>query len=304
MGNLIRTFRRSSLSDKIFYTIVDILMLAALMMVVIPIMNVISNSISEPSAVLQGKVSIFPKGMSFDGYKAVFADNKIISGYANTILYTVSSTVLGVIVTVLCAYPLSRKDLKGRNTIMFLVTFTMLFSGGIIPNYLLIRSLNLINSRLSLILPGLINAYNIIIARTFFQSSIPDSLLEAAEIDGCGNMRFFCTIVLPLSKAILAVLALYFAVANWNAWFNAYIYLSEPKKYPLQLVLKEILLANSMAAGGDTVGGADGDKAKMDALSEVIKYASIMVSCLPIWCAYPFVQKYFVKGVMIGSIKG
>lgn len=304
MGNLIRTFRRSSLSDKIFYTIVDILMLAALMMVVIPIMNVISNSISEPSAVLQGKVSIFPKGMSFDGYKAVFADNKIISGYANTILYTVSSTVLGVIVTVLCAYPLSRKDLKGRNTIMFLVTFTMLFSGGIIPNYLLIRSLHLINSRLSLILPGLINAYNIIIARTFFQSSIPDSLLEAAEIDGCGNMRFFCTIVLPLSKAILAVLALYFAVANWNAWFNAYIYLSEPKKYPLQLVLKEILLANSMAAGGDTVGGADGDKAKMDALSEVIKYASIMVSCLPIWCAYPFVQKYFVKGVMIGSIKG
>ena len=219
-------------------------------------------------------------------------------------VYTVSSTVLGVIVTVLCAYPLSRKDLKGRNTIMFLVTFTMLFSGGIIPNYLLIRSLHLINSRLSLILPGLINAYNIIIARTFFQSSIPDSLLEAAEIDGCGNMRFFCTIVLPLSKAILAVLALYFAVANWNAWFNAYIYLSEPKKYPLQLVLKEILLANSMAAGGDTVGGADGDKAKMDALSEVIKYASIMVSCLPIWCAYPFVQKYFVKGVMIGSIKG
>ena len=304
MGNLIRTFRRSSLSDKIFYTIVDILMLAALMMVVIPIMNVISNSISEPSAVLQGKVSIFPKGLSFDGYKAVFADNKIISGYANTILYTVSSTVLGVIVTVLCAYPLSRKDLKGRNTIMFLVTFTMLFSGGIIPNYLLIRSLHLINSRLSLILPGLINAYNIIIARTFFQSSIPDSLLEAAEIDGCGNMRFFCTIVLPLSKAILAVLALYFAVANWNAWFNAYIYLSEPKKYPLQLVLKEILLANSMAAGGDTVGGADGDKSKMDALSEVIKYASIMVSCLPIWCAYPFVQKYFVKGVMIGSIKG
>ena len=304
MGNLIRTFRRSSLSDKIFYTIVDILMLAALMMVVIPIMNVISNSISEPSAVLQGKVSIFPKGLSFDGYKAVFADNKIISGYANTILYTVSSTVLGVIVTVLCAYPLSRKDLKGRNTIMFLVTFTMLFSGGIIPNYLLIRSLHLINSRLSLILPGLINAYNIIIARTFFQSSIPDSLLEAAEIDGCGNMRFFCTIVLPLSKAILAVLALYFAVANWNAWFNAYIYLSEPKKYPLQLVLKEILLANSMAAGGDTVGGADGDKAKMDALSEVIKYASIMVSCLPIWCAYPFVQKYFVQGVMIGSIKG
>ncbi len=304
MGKLIRTFRRSSFSDKIFYAIVDILMLAALMMVVIPIMNVISNSISEPSAVLQGKVSIFPKGLSFGGYKAVFADNKIISGYANTILYTVSSTVLGVIVTVLCAYPLSRKDLKGRNTIMFLVTFTMLFSGGIIPNYLLIRSLHLINSRLSLILPGLVNAYNIIIARTFFQSSIPDSLLEAAEIDGCGNIRFFCTIVLPLSKAILAVLALYFAVANWNAWFNAYIYLSEPKKYPLQLVLKEILLANSMAAGGDTVGGADGDKARMDALSEVIKYASIMVSCLPIWCAYPFVQKYFVKGVMIGSIKG
>lgn len=298
-----REFKRSSTSDKIFYSITNLIMLFALLTVVIPILNVISNSLSEPTAVLQGKVFLLPKGLSFEGYKAVFRDSKILSGYANAIFYTVAYTVLGVIVTILCAYPLSRSDLKGRNVLMFMVTFTMLFSGGIIPSYLLIRDLHLINNRWAIILPGLINAYNIIVARTFFQTSIPSELLEAAKVDGCGNTRFVVSIVLPLSKAIIAVLALYFAVAQWNAWFNAYLYLSDTQKYPLQLVLKEILLANSMAAGGESMGGGAED-AKMDALSEVIKYSAIMVSCVPIWCAYPFVQKYFMKGVMIGAIKG
>ena len=303
MKSLLKTYKRSTMSDKIFYTIVNIIMLFFLLTVLIPIVNVISNSISEPTAVLQGRVFLLPEGFSLAGYKAVFADNRIITGYANTILYTAAYTFLGVVVTILCAYPLSRPDLKGRNVLMFMVTFTMLFSGGIIPSYLLVRDLHLIDSRWSIILPGLINAYNIIVARTFFQTSIPTELLEAAKVEGCSNTKFVVSIVLPLSKAIIAVLALYFAVAQWNAWFNAYLYLSEPKKYPLQLVLKEILLANSMAAGGETFSTGAEDE-KMDALSEIIKYSAIMVSCLPIWCAYPFVQKYFMKGVMIGAIKG
>ncbi len=295
--------RMTSASDRIFFTAVDIIMFIMLMLVVLPMMNVISSSISEPSAVLQGKVFILPVGLDFSGYKAVFKDARILSGYMNTILYTSTASVLGLAVTVLAAYPLSRKDLVGRNGIMMMFTFTMLFSGGIIPTYLLIKDLGLINNRLALIIPGLVNAYNIIITRTFFQSSIPDELLEAARIDGCGNSRFLVQMVLPLSKSILAVIVLYCIVGNWNAWFSAYLYLNEPKKYPLQLVIKEILLANSNSMAGEAAGQSS-EGVKMDALSEVIKYASIMVSCIPIWCIYPFVQKYFVKGVMIGSIKG
>lgn len=288
-------------SDNVFYTITYSLMFLALAVVLLPIINVIVCSISDPNQVMQGKVMFWPKGFNLTAYKVVLTDPKIGIGYANTILYTAATTFMGVVVTVLCAYPLSRKDLKGRNILMFLVTFTMLFSGGIIPNYLLIRDLGLIDNRWSLILPGLINAYDVIIARTFFQTTIPDDLLEAAKIDGCSNSRFIVSIVLPLSKAILAVLALYFMVANWNAWFQAYLYLNDADKYPLQLVLKEILLANSMPAGESV---ADASGIRMDALSEVIKYASILVACVPIWCVYPFLQKYFVKGVMIGAIKG
>lgn len=287
----------------IFYGITYFLMFLALILVLLPIMNIIACSISDPNQVMQGKVMFLPKGISWAAYRAVLSDDKIVSGYVNTILYTAATTVLGVLVTVMCAYPLSRKDMKGRNILMFMVTFTMLFNGGIVPNYLLIRDLGLINNRWALILPGLISAYDIIVARTFFQTTIPDDLLEAAKLDGCSNTKFILSIVLPLSKAILAVLSLYFIVANWNAWFNAYLYMNDANKYPLQLVLKEILLANSMPSG-DIGAVADSSGVRMDALSEVIKYASILVACVPIWCIYPFAQKYFVKGVMIGAIKG
>ena len=217
---------KTSNSDRIFYLITYSLMLIALALVFLPIMNVISCSISDPNQVMQGRVMFLPKGFSLAAYQTVLSDSKIVSGYANTIFYTAVTTILGVIVTIMCAYPLSRKDLKGRNFLMMVVTFTMLFSGGIIPNYLLIRDLGLINNRWSLVLPGLINAYDIIVARSFFQTTIPDDLLEAAKIDGCSNTKFIISIVLPLSKAIVAVLALYFMVANWNAWFNAYLYIT------------------------------------------------------------------------------
>ena len=276
-------------------------MLISILLIILPILNVVSSSISDPMSVLRGEVFLLPKGFSLEGYQLVFKDSRIMSGFANTIFCTFVTTVLAVAITVLAAYPLSRKDLVGRNIFMFLFTLTMLFSGGIIPLYHLIRSLHLIDSRLSVILPVLINAYNIIVARSFFfQSTIPDELLEAAKIDGCGNTRFLISIVLPVSKAILAVLALYFGVAMWNSWFSAYLYLNSTSKFPLQLVLKEILLANSMDTGAmSTEGGA-----KIDAFSEVLKYAVILVSCMPAWPVYPFAQKYFIKGVMIGSIKG
>lgn len=292
-----------SAGDRIFYLFVDIVMLLILLVVILPMLNVISSSVSDPNAVMQGKIFLLPKGFSLAGYKAVLKDSRIFSGYMNAVFYTFITAFFGVITTVLCAYPLSRKDLVGRNQFMGLFTFAMLFSGGLIPSYLLIRDLGLIDHRLALILPGLVNVYNMIITRTFFQTTIPDDLLDAAKIDGCGNLRFVVTIVMPLSKSILAVIALYYVVENWNSWFKAYLYLNDKSKFPLQLVIREILFANSTSMA-DGASAASNEGVKMDALSEVMKYSSIMVSCIPLWCIYPFVQKYFVKGVMIGSIKG
>ena len=296
-------YRKLCVSDKIFYGVVDIIMLIMLVAVLIPLLYVISSSISQPSEVLRGKVLILPKGLSLDGYKAVFKDSRIITGYLNTILYTGSITLFAVIVNIMFAYPLSRPDLVGGKFFMMLITFSMLFSGGIVPTYILMKDLHLIDTRWSIILPSLISAYNLIIARTFFQTSVPKELLEAAQLDGCNNLRFIWSIVLPLSKAIIAVLALYYGVAAWNNWFSAYIYLGDINKYPLQLVLKEILFGNSTSSAAAT-GSVGGDSSELDALSESIKYACIMISCLPVWCLFPFVQKYFVQGVMIGSVKG
>ena len=293
--------KKLAAEDRIFYSIINIIMFGVLAAVIIPLLYVISSSISEPGKVLQGQVFLFPKGFSLAGYKAVFEDSRIMSGYANTIFYTAAATSLSVFLSICCAYPLSRKDLAGGGILMFILTFTMLFSGGIIPTYILIRDLHLIDTRLSIILPCAVSAYNVIIARTFFMTSIPKELLEAAQIDGCGNIKFIWSVVLPLSKSIIAVLALYYGIANWNNWFSAYLYLSNTRKYPLQLVLKEILFGNSTSMSASSSGsGAIG----LDALSESIKYACIMISCLPVWLVYPLVQKHFVKGVMIGSIKG
>ena len=257
-------YRKLCVSDKIFYGVVDIIMLIMLVAVLIPLLYVISSSISQPSEVLRGKVFILPKGLSLDGYKAVFKDSRIITGYLNTILYTGSITLFAVIVNIMFAYPLSRPDLVGGKFFMMLITFSMLFSGGIVPTYILMKDLHLIDTRWSIILPSLISAYNLIIARTFFQTSVPKELLEAAQLDGCNNLRFIWSIVLPLSKAIIAVLALYYGVAAWNNWFSAYIYLGDINKYPLQLVLKEILFGNSTSSAAAT-GSVGGDSSELDA---------------------------------------
>ena len=286
--------------DKVFYIINNIILALVIVVVALPILNVIANSLSSGDAVASGKVTFWPVEFSLEGYTAVFSDSFILIGYGNTIFYTVAGTVINLFLTVIAAWPLARKDLPGRSIIMMFFAFTMLFNGGMIPNFLLVRDLGIYNTRWAMLLPGAISVYNMIICRTFFAISIPGELLEAAQLDGCSEMRFFTSMVLPLSKAVLAVITLYYAVAHWNAFFNAFLYLSNKALYPLQLILRDILLSNQV----DPSAIIDADSAVNLNLVETLKYSLIMVACVPIWCIYPFVQKYFVQGVMIGAIKG
>ncbi len=289
-----------SREDRIFYTIINIIMVLLILIVVIPILNVIANSFSDGNAVASGKVTLFPVDFSLEGYKTTFANNDIWLGYANTIVYTFIGTLFNLVLTLVAAWPLARRDMPGRNAVMMYFAFTMLFNGGMIPTYLNIKNLGLINSRWCLIIIGGISVYNMIITRTFFQTTIPKDLIEAAQLDGCSEFRFFFTIVLPLSKAVIAVIALYYAVYHWNAYFEAFLYLTKKDLYPLQLILRQILLENTISSEAIM----EADMAVNYNLVETMKYAVILVACVPIWCVYPFVQKYFVQGVMIGAIKG
>lgn len=294
--------QRIRLGDRTFYMVNDTLLLIALLIVLYPLVYIFSASFSSPDAVLTGRVRLLPVEPSLEGYRAVFRHHLIMSGYANTIFYTVAGTTLNVVLTVMAAYPLSRKDLQGRNLLMFLFSFTMLFSGGLIPMYILMRSLGLLDNRLAMILPQAIGVWNLIIARTFFQQTIPGELREAAEMDGCSDIYFLIKVVLPLSKAIIAVLVLFYGVMHWNAFFDAFIYLDDTEKYPLQLVLREILILNEMS--GDMMVVDPELEEQMLGLANLLRYSLIVVASLPVWLVYPFVQKQFVKGVMIGSLKG
>lgn len=288
-------------NDKIFDIVVNILVVAILIAILYPLYFIVVASISDPNEVALGHTLLLPKDIGFDCYKMIFKDKRILSGYGNSILYTTVGTVLGVATTALAGYALSRDDLPGVGVIMKLFIFTMYFGGGLIPTYLVVQSLHLVNTRWVLMILGSVSVYNIIIARTFFKSTIPKELLEAAAIDGCGNGRAFVQVVLPLSKAILAVIALYYAVGHWNSFFNALIYVNEEHLYPLQLILREILFMNQSAQ----LSGMDPDAmATMMRIAATIKYGVIIVSSLPMLILYPFLQKYFVKGVMIGSVKG
>ena len=287
-------------SDKVFYTISDIFLALLLLLVAYPLIYVLSASFSSGNAVSAGRVVLWPVDFSLEGYKAVFNKSDIWPAYLNTILYTVVGTFINVAMVMIAAYPLSRSDLKGRNVVMVLFTFTMFFGGGMIPFYILLTQLHMIGTFWVMVVPGALSVYNMIIARTFIQSSIPGELFEAASIDGCSDTRYFFEILLPLSKAIIAVLALFSAVGHWNSYFNAMMYLNTRSKMPLQIVLREILIMNQIDYS--TVGDPE-LILKMGNLGDVLKYALIVVSTVPILCVYPFVQKYFVKGVMIGSIK-
>lgn len=292
---------RSSRSDRIYYAISGVLLGLLLILVTYPILFVLSASFSSGDAVATGKVLLWPVEFSLEGYEAVFRNPNIVRAFGNTILYTAVGTAINVSMVMIAAYPLSRRDLRGRGVLTFLFTFTMFFSGGMIPSYIQILRLGLMDSIGAMVLPGALSVYNMIVARTFIQSSIPYDLFEAASIDGCSDAKYFFSMVLPLSKAVIAVIALFSAVGHWNSYFSAMIYLNDRDKFPLQIILREILIMNKV----DLSMVMDPEmQIALAHTADVLKYSLIVVATAPILVVYPFVQKYFVKGVMIGSIKG
>lgn len=294
-------------SDRVFVVVNSLILAILFMLLIYPILFVLSASVSDPKLVNAGRIILLPKGITFSGYRQLFADSEIWLGYLNTIFYTVVGTVFNLLVTIPCAYAISRRDMPGRNIIMTLFMITMYFSGGLIPAYLNMKEFNLLNTRAILLVDGLVSAYNVIVSRTFFSSTIPWELHEAARVDGASDARTFLQIILPLSKPILVVMALYYGVGHWNSYFNAMIYLKDREIYPLQLFLREILIKSQLSAA--MLGNAmDAETAlelsKQADNANLIKYGVIVVSTLPMLVVYPFLQKFFAKGVMIGSIKG
>ncbi|GIP33377.1 carbohydrate ABC transporter permease [Paenibacillus sp. J2TS4] len=290
-----------SRGERVFEGIIYAALGLVLLIVIYPLIYVLSASLSEPAAILRGEIWLLPKGFTFDAYRKVFENRDIMTGYLNTILYTVTGTSINLLFTTMAAYPLSRRDFYGRNVITALIVFTMFFSGGMIPLYLLIRDLHMLNTIWALVIPGAVSVWNIIIMRTFFQTSIPFEIQESAFIDGCSNIQTLLRIVLPLSMPIIAVMTLFYAVGHWNAFFNALIYLTDRDKYPLQLFLREILIQEQM----DEMASSNDDTLMNYMLQiEALKYAVVVVANLPMLMLYPFLQKYFVKGVMIGALKG
>lgn len=292
--------RQVTYNDLIFNIILYGISAFILLIVVYPLYFIIIASFSNPTEVANGHVWFVPSQFTVDGYKEIMRHGELWMGYRNTIVYTALGTVIGLAVNIPAAYALSRKDLVGRRFFTLYFVFTMFFGGGLIPTYFTIRNFGLYDTIWVMVLPFSVAVYHIIIARTFFDSSLPQGILDAAMIDGCGNLRFFFQIALPLSKAVLAVIALYTAVGQWNAYFNALVYIRTEGLKPLQLVVRNILITNQAMAGtGDGLAAQEARR-----LSELMKYAVIIVTTVPIMCVYPFVQKYFSQGVMIGAIKG
>ena len=293
---------KESKVDIAFHVFNTCLLLVGFVIVAVPLLNVVASSLSTPSAVITGKVGIWPVGFNLDAYKQIFQSRMLLLGYRNSIIYTVVGTVINIVMTVMAAYPLSIRGFVGRNVFTGLFVFTMIFSAPLIPTFLNIKDLGLLDSMWALVLPGAISVYNMIIARTYFQNSIPEEMLEAAGLDGANDIQILLQLVLPLSKSILAVLTPYYAVSHWNSYFDAYIYLSTESKFTLQVVLRNIM--STAAALQEMTDTISADQSQRAALIEVLKYAIIVFGSLPVICLYPFVQKHFVKGVMIGSLKG
>ncbi|CAH8769324.1 carbohydrate ABC transporter permease [Paenibacillus dendritiformis] len=295
------TIGKKSIGEKVFDTANVVFLILFSITAVYPFLNVMSVSFSTSSAANAYGLKLWPQEVSLDGYQAVFANKLIWTGYYNTIFRTVLGTFLNVIFSVMCAYPLSKKYLPHRNLFTAFIVFTMFFSGGLIPNYLLIKELGLLDSRWSLILPGLIAAFTMIIVRNYFMS-LPEEVEESARIDGANDMRILFSIVLPMSMPIIATISLWYAVAHWNAWFDSLLYISDPNKAVLGNVLRKIVIEGSSQFQQFDQGFNQNGQATVT--PDIIKAATIMVATVPIICVYPFVQKYFVKGVIVGSLKG
>lgn len=294
-----RMLTRKSSGDRLFTVLNGCFLGLMAILVLYPLYFVVIASISDPDAVLAGKVVLYPVQITLDGFRKIIERQDIWRGYLNTILYTLLTVVLALAVTIPAGWALSRKTLPGKKGWMIYFIIPMFFSGGLIPLYNVMSGLKLINTMWSIVLPSILSVWNLFMCKTFFESSIPDGLIEAATIDGAGPFRTFLSVVIPLSKAVIAVMALYYAVGQWNSYFNAMIFLQDPDKYPLQLVLKEILIASE-----STVGGSGETILEQYRLANQLKYVSVIVSSLPVLAIYPFVQKYFAQGVMIGSLKG
>jgi putative aldouronate transport system permease protein len=291
-------------ADLFFYALDWFVLILLTILVLIPLLNVVSCSLSDPAKVGSGQVYLLPNGFSLQAYQKLFLYKPILTGFFNTIFYTIAGTALNIVMTIMCAYPLSRPQIIAKKYVMFYFTFTMLFGGGMIPTYLVIKDLNLLNTRWAMILPGAMGVYNMIVARTFFINTIPNELHEAAQIDGATDFQVLTRIVLPLSASIIAVLSLFYAVGHWNAFFSCYIYIDNPELWNLQVVLRNFIAYTKqlMESSGISDSIVEGQEAAL--MQDVLKYAIIVFTSLPIILLYPFVQKHFVKGVMIGSLKG
>jgi ABC-type glycerol-3-phosphate transport system permease component len=292
---------RLSASDRMFYFTDYTLLVFCGIIVLLPLLNIFSQALSDPQSVLAGRVLFWPRHFTLDTLKLILRNPNIRTGYLNTLLYASVGTVLNLVMTVMCAYPLSRVTLRGRNIFMLIFTFTMMFGGGMIPTYILIKDLGLIDTRLVMILPGAMAVWNMILARTFFQNTIPKEMYESAELDGAGHIKVLFSIVLPLSTSILAVLTLFYAVGHWNSYFDAMMYLRSQSLFNIQLILRNAI-ANISALLNQSSNLAEAEKTAASA--EASKYAIIVISMVPVLIIYPFVQKHFIKGIMIGAIKG
>ncbi|MDO5022545.1 MAG: carbohydrate ABC transporter permease [Eubacteriales bacterium] len=294
-------YKHQPFSEKFFIVFIYALLALFALLVLLPLLHVLAASLSDPQKVIEGNVFVFPKNPTFKGYKTVFEYDRIMTGFKNSIIYTLLGTLINIIVTLLAAFPLSRKEFRARRWLNKLFMLTVIFNGGMVPSFLLVSQLGMRNTIWAMVIPGALSVWNMMIARSYMSNSIPDELYEAAIVDGCKPFRYFVSIAVPLSKPVIAVLVLYYGVGHWNSYFNALLYLSRSAMHPLQIALRELLIINTVDPTLVTNVQAAAEK---QGLVDLLKYSTIVVSSLPVLIIYPFVQKYFVSGVMLGSVKG
>ncbi len=292
---------QESTTDKIFLTIIYLVLILAVLIILVPLVYVVSASFSDPQAVISGEMKLFPVRPTLRGYEAVFKYHKIIIGFRNSFFYMFVGTAINLVMTMLAAYPLSRPEFKARRFLSFIFMFAMIFSGGLVPTFMVVEKLGMINTVWAMLIPNALSIWNLMLCRNYITNNIPNELYEAGILEGCTPIKFFTTVVIPLCKPILAVLALYYGIGHWNTYFSALIYLKDPNLQPLQIALRELLVINKVDPTLVTNVQAIAD---MQGLTDLLKYAVIVVSSLPLMLIYPFVQKYFVKGIMVGSVKG
>ena len=294
---------KECLPDRIFDIVNTVVLAMILIIMAYPLLIVISSSVSSANALMSGKVWLLPVDVTFAGYEVVIKNKEVLTGIGNSVFYTVVGTAINMVVTILAAYPLSRKDFRPKTFVNLMFAFTMWFSGGLIPTYILVKDLGLYNTRWAMLIPTAMTVWNMILIRTYFQSSIPESIFESAKLDGCDDFKYLTRIAIPISTPVIAVVTLYYTVSNWNSFFNAYLYLQKAELKPLQVVLRDILLLSQMEDLAVIAENAAED-AKQNSINEILKYSLVVVSSLPMALLYVATQKYFTKGIMVGSVKG